>query len=124
MRQRSCQNSGSKSYDSSDGSERCSSVAAADSSGILCCSLNHAPRSMSRHRSLQKGRYTEAGDHSTGRRQVGHLKMVVIEICPDSGAARQMKRYIHFNVHGTAGGIQPVQKSNGATMLAAADLGK
>jgi hypothetical protein len=34
---------------------------------------------MSRQRSLQNGRYTEAGDHSTGRRQVGHLTMVAIE---------------------------------------------
>ncbi len=40
------------------------------------------------------------------------------------GAARQKKRHVHFDVYGAAGGIQPVQKSNGATMLAAADLGK
>ena len=40
------------------------------------------------------------------------------------GAARQKKRHVHFHVYGAAGGIQPVQKSNSATMLAAADLGK
>ena len=40
------------------------------------------------------------------------------------GAARQKKRHVHFHVYGAAGGIQPVQKSNGAAMLAAADLGK
>src|SRR5580658_524870 len=35
-----------------------------------------------------------------------------------------MKRYIDFDVYGTAGGIEPTQESDGATMLAAADLGK
>src|SRR5580692_12868265 len=35
-----------------------------------------------------------------------------------------MKRHIHFDVYGTAGGIDPAQESNGASMLAAADLGK
>src|SRR5258708_1244526 len=43
---------------------------------------------------------------------------------PDSSAARQKKRHVDFDVYRTAGGIQPVQKSNSATMLAAADLGK
>ena len=32
----------------------------------------HAPRSTSLQRSLQKGRYGNDGDHSTGRLQVGH----------------------------------------------------
>jgi hypothetical protein len=36
---------------------------------------------MSRQRSLQKGRYTDAGDHSTGRRQVGQLTIVAIDTC-------------------------------------------
>jgi hypothetical protein len=41
------------------------------SPGITCFSLAHAPRSMSLQRSLQNGRNGEAGDHSTGRWQVG-----------------------------------------------------
>jgi hypothetical protein len=44
-------------------------------------------------------------------------------LCPDSSAARQKKRHIHFDVYRTTGGIKPIQKSNGATMLATADLG-
>jgi hypothetical protein len=46
---------------------------------------------MSRQRSLQKGLYTDAGDHSTGRLQVGQLTTVGIE----TGApaqAQQVKR--------------------------------
>jgi hypothetical protein len=34
--------------------------------------------STSRQRSLQKGLNCEAGDHSTGRRQVGHLTIATI----------------------------------------------
>jgi hypothetical protein len=36
-------------------------------------SLNHAPRSMSRQRSLQNGRNGESADHSTERSHVGHF---------------------------------------------------
>jgi hypothetical protein len=43
---------------------------------------------------------------------------------PDSSATGQKKGHIHFYVHRAAGGIQPIQKSDGAAMLAAADLGK
>jgi len=45
-----------------------SSVPAGDSSGILCCSVSHAPKSIKRQRSLQKGRYADSGDQGTGRR--------------------------------------------------------
>src|ERR1700679_2798978 len=43
---------------------------------------------------------------------------------PESSAASQEKGHIHFHVGGAAGGIEPIQKPNGATMLAAADLGE
>src|SRR5271154_6466344 len=41
-----------------------------------------------------------------------------------SGATSQSKRYIHFDVYGAARGVEPIQESDGAAMLAAADLGK
>jgi hypothetical protein len=59
-----------------DGS--CGPGSALGSSGILCCSLTQAPRSISRQRSLQKGRYGDFSDHSTGRRQVGHFTWIAI----------------------------------------------
>jgi len=34
---------------------------------------------MSRQRSLQNGRYTDASDHSTGRPQVGHFTAGAID---------------------------------------------
>ena len=43
---------------------------------------------------------------------------------PDSSAASQQEGHIHFHVRGAAGGIEPVQKPNGAAVLAAADLGE
>lgn len=48
----------------------------ATSPGMRCFSSTQSPRSMSRHRSLQKGRHVCSGVHSTGFSQVGHLTMV------------------------------------------------
>ena len=61
------------------------------------------------HRPLA-GRTFNYGDHRGSR--------------PDSRTAGQKKRYVHFDVRGAAGRIEPIQKSNGATMLATADFGK
>ncbi len=46
---------------------------------------------MSRQRSLQKGRYWDAGDHSTSRRHVGHLTVVAIAL-PFTDQAQQVSR--------------------------------
>ena len=64
------------------------SSALADSSGILCCSVSQAPISMSRQRSLQKGRNCDAADHSTSRRHVGHLTIEAIGHPPDFNRSR------------------------------------
>ena len=40
--------------------------------GDACFSVIHAPRSISRQRSLQNGRHFASADHSTGRWHVGH----------------------------------------------------
>ena len=41
-----------------------------------------------------------------------------------SSATSQVKWHIHFDMRGAAGRVQPIQKSDSAAMLAAADLRK
>lgn len=101
-----------------------SSSAELPSSGILCCSVNQAPRSMSRQRSLQNGRYDDVVDHSTGRRHVGHFTVVATDEIWQSGATCELKRHVALDVDRPAGGIHPAKESDGAAMLTTADLGK
>ena len=82
-------------------------------------SLNHAPRSMSRQRSLQNGRNGESADHSTGRSHVGHF---TIGAAIDSGAAGEHEGNVVLGLHGSLTHIRPGEESQAAAMMAAADL--
>jgi hypothetical protein len=59
---------------------------------MLRSSLSQAPRSMSRHRSLQNGRKGETLDHSRSRPQVGHLTsgFATLEPCLKSDQVQQI----------------------------------